>query len=91
LLLVKELMQLLVKEELNEAKRVREADISDGSRVPRGSSKHVRDLESRIESLVMWRDRCKRGSEQRANYSRLVSRLKAELASAKHVAEKKRS
>lgn len=69
--------------------KVREADVSDGSRVPHGSSKHVKDLEARIAGLVTWRDKQKRGSEARANYSRLISRLKGELASAKRAAAKK--
>jgi hypothetical protein len=68
---------------------MREADISDGSRVPHGSSKHVRDLEARIKSLEMWRGKQKRGSEARANYSRLISRLKSELSSARRTAAKK--
>lgn len=63
--------------------------MSDGSRVPHGSSKHVKDLEVRIKSLLMWRDRQKRGSEARANYSRLIQRLKGELASAKRASVKK--
>lgn len=71
--------------------KVREADVSDGSRVPHGSSKHVKDLEARIASLTGWRDKQKRGSEARANYSRLISRLKGELASAKRAATKKKS
>jgi len=70
-------------------RRVREADVSDGSRVPHGSSKHVKDLETRIRSLTTWRDRQKRGSEARANYSRLIQRLKGELASAKRASAKK--
>ena len=69
-------------------RKMREADISDGSRVPHGSTKHIRDLETRIASLSMWRDKLRRGSEQRANYSRLISRLKGELASAKRYAAK---
>lgn len=62
-------------------KKIREVDHSDGTKVPHGSSKHVKDLETRIKGLVIWRDKAKRGSEQRANYSRLISRLKGELAS----------
>lgn len=72
-----------------EEARVREADVSDGSRVPHGSSKHVKDLEIRIADLMRWRDKQKRGSEARANYSRLISRLRAELASARRLANKK--
>jgi hypothetical protein len=71
-----------------EAKRVREADVSDGSRVPHGSSKHIRDLEARISSLLMWRNKQKRGTEARATYARLISRLKSELASARRAQNK---
>lgn len=78
--LLKEYVDLVVE------KRMREADVSDGSRVPHGSLKHIKDLEHRIASLSMWRDKQKRGSEARANYSRLISRLKAELASARKAA-----
>ena len=69
-------------------RRMREADISDGSKVPHGSSKHVKDLEARIKSLTMWRDKQRRGSESRANYARVIQRLKGELASARRAAEK---
>lgn len=66
----------------------READVSDGSRVPHGSMKHVKDLEGRINNLMMWRDKQKKGSEARANYARLIGRLKAELVSARRAAER---
>ena len=71
-------------------RKIREVDVSDGSRVPHGSLKHIKDLENRISSLTSWRDRQKRGSEARANYSRLIGRLKAELSSARREAEKAR-
>lgn len=80
-----ELVSLLVE------KKIREADVSDGSKVPVGSAKHIKDLESRIASLTMWRDKSTRGSETRANYSRVVNRLKAELRSAKRATEKKKA
>ena len=80
LLALREFVELVVE------RRMREADVSDGSRVPHGSAKHLKDLESRIASLTMWRDKQRRGTEARANYSRLISRLKAELASARKVA-----
>jgi hypothetical protein len=70
-------------------RRVREADISDGSRVPYGSKKHIKDLEARIANLTMWRNKYKRGSEARANYARIINRLKSELASARRAAAKK--
>jgi hypothetical protein len=69
----------------------READIDDGTRVPHGSRKHVKDLERRIANMTAWRDKQKRGSESRANYARLINRLKAELASARRAAEKKKA
>ncbi len=69
-------------------RKMREADISDGSKVRHGSRKHIKDLEARIAGLEMWRNKHKRGSEQRANYSRLISRLKSELASARRATNK---
>lgn len=69
---------------------MREADVSDGSRVPHGSPKHVKDLEARIAELVPWRDRKKRGSEDRAHYSRLISKLRQELGSARRHGSKKK-
>ena len=69
--------------ELVVEKKVREADISDGSRVKHGSGKHIKDLERRIKELQHFRDKHKRGSEKRAEYSRLIGRLKSELSSAR--------
>ncbi len=77
--------------ELVVEKKMREADVSDGSRVPHGSSKHIKDLEGRIKGLCAWRDKQKRGSEARANYSRLISRLKGELGSARRAAAKSKT
>lgn len=68
--------------------RIREADVTDG-KAAWGSAEHISDLEGRINDLVGWRDKQRRGSEARANYSRLVSRLRAELASAKRHATRK--
>jgi len=62
--------------------KIREADVTDG-KAAWGSDEHISDLEMRIVDLTSWRDRQRRGSEARANYSRLVSKLKSELASAK--------
>ncbi len=74
---------------LAEAGKIREVDLSDGTRAKHGSNKHVKDLGRRISELETWRNKQKRGSEARANYSRLISRLKGELASAKRQAAKK--
>lgn len=70
-------------------RKMREADVSDGSRVPWGDDRHVKDLESRLSTAVWGRDKQKRGSEARALYARLIQRLKSELASAKKSAEKR--
>jgi RNA polymerase-interacting CarD/CdnL/TRCF family regulator len=69
--------------------RLRETDITDGSRVPFGSKKHVADLETRITDLERWRDRQRRGTEARANYARLIGRLRSELRAAGRYAERK--
>lgn len=77
-------IRLTIQEAIQESRRaMREADISDGSKVPYGSEKHVADLESRIADLTRWRDRQRRGSESRANYARLITKLKGELRTAK--------
>jgi hypothetical protein len=81
----RELLNRYIALLLSEA-RLREADISDGSRVPWGSDAHVNDLERRISEMSAWRDRQKKGSEARANYSRIVQRLKTELKSARRSA-----
>ena len=86
---IKESIKEFVSEVILE-KKIRETDISDGSRVPHGSAKHVKDLESRIASLTQWRDKQRRGTEARANYSRLISRLRGELASARRYAAKQK-
>jgi hypothetical protein len=61
--------------------RLREVDVTDGTAL-HGSEKHISDLQTRIEDLTKWRDRQRRGSESRANYARLIARLRAELKSA---------
>ena len=75
--LIKEFVKCII-----ESMKMREADISDDKRVPWGSADHIKDLESRIESLKKWRDKHKRGSDSKANYTRLISQLRAELRSA---------
>ena len=67
--------------------RLREVDITDG-KVTHGSEKHVIDLQNRIDELVKWRDRQRKGTESRANYARLVIRLRTELKSAQRQAAK---
>lgn len=81
---LRELIKLMVLEE----SYIREADITGDKKVPWGSDEHVADLESRIEDLVKWRDKQPRRSEARANYARLILRLKSELSSAKRQAAK---
>jgi hypothetical protein len=68
--------------------KVREADITGDVKVTWGSDAHIADLERRIEELASWRVKQRRSSESRANYSRLIAKLKSELSSAKRQAEK---
>lgn len=82
---LREFVELVVE------KRMREADVSDGGRVEFGSEEHIKDLEKRISELITWRDKQRRGSEARANYARVINRLKSELASAHRAATKKKA
>ena len=83
-LALRELIKLIVLEE----GRLREAEVSGDRKVPWGSDEHIFDLEKRIADLSHWRDKQKRGSESRANYSRLISKLRSELVSARRQNEK---
>ena len=76
-----------IKAILNE-KRMREAQLSGSRKTPWGSKEHISDLETRIADLSSWRDQQRKGSESRANYARIVQRLKAELKSAKSHSER---
>jgi len=78
---LKKLVKLVVEA------RLREVDVTDGT-ATHGSEKHISDLQTRIEDLTKWRDRQRRGTEARANYSRLIARLRAELKSAIRFAER---
>jgi len=62
-------------------RKLREVDVTDG-KAEWGSDDHIVDLKNRIEDLIKWRDRQRKGTEARANYARLVTRLRAELKSA---------
>lgn len=73
---------------ITEQKAPSEARISNGKTVAFGSDAHIIDLENRIESLNSWRNASKRGTDRRANYSRLISQLRAELRSARRYSEK---
>ena len=64
-----------------------EVDLADGRRTPYGSADHINDLQETIESVTRVRNRHKRGSAARENYSRAVSRLKVELSKAQKHAE----
>lgn len=63
--------------------RIREADVADGRRVPFGCDEHLSDLERRLTEMESWRDRHRRGSSARADYSRVVNRLRSELKAAR--------
>lgn len=81
---LKEFVELVLE------KRLREADVTDG-KAEWGSDEHIQDLKFRIEDLIKWRDRQRKGTETRANYARLVSRLRAELKSAERANAKFKS
>lgn len=68
----------------------RSADLSGGRISEWGSDDHISDLENRISEMCYWRDKQRKGTETRANYSRVVQRLKMELKSAKVYAEKRK-
>jgi len=72
---LKQYIELVVESKL------READVTDG-KAEWGSDEHIVDLNNRIEDLIKWRDRQRKGTEARANYARLITRLRAELKSA---------
>lgn len=79
-----EYIQLIVE------KKMKEAHLSGGKVADWGSDEHISDLESRWYDMCTWRDKYPRGSESRANYSRLASKLKSELKSAKKHAERQK-
>lgn len=83
--LIKEYVKLVVE------RRIREADISDGSRVQWGSESHILDLERRLADAIYWRDKQKRSSEKRSYYRGIVNDIRAQLASAKKAAELSRN
>lgn len=74
--------------QVNEVK-FRETQLASGKKTQWGSDAHIKELEKRITDLSLWRDRQTKGSEVRANYARLVNKLKAELKSAKRSREKR--
>jgi len=80
---LREFVELLVE------KKIREADVSDGSKVKWGSRKHVSDLKRRLKDAEYWRDKQKKGSEKRAYYKGVVNDIKRQLRNAlKDVEEK---
>ena len=81
---LKEYIELVVEA------RLREVDVTDG-KAPHGSEKHISDLQRRIEDLIKWRDKQRKGTEARANYARLITRLRAELKSAQRQAAKEKA
>lgn len=81
---LKEYVQLIVEETqrkkpFKKKKKIKEVDVTDGSKVKQGSRKHIGDLKRRIKDLTTWRDKQKKGSDKRADYARIISRIKGEL------------
>ena len=69
-----------IRSVLSEAK-IKEAEITCGEKVKHGGRKHKQDLKRRIKEIEWARDKYKRGTEKRANYTRILSQLKRELRS----------
>jgi len=71
-------------------KRIKEADVSDGTKAKWGSRKHISDLKKRLKEAEYWRDKQKKGSEKRAYYKGVVNDIRHQLKNAiKKVEEKK--
>lgn len=81
---LKEFIELVIEA------RLREVDITDG-KTSYGSEEHIIDLQNRIEDLIKWRDKQRKGTEARANYARLIARLRSELKSAQRQLNKRKS
>lgn len=72
------LLESFIREILSES-RIREAEVTGGKKVKHGGREHKSDLKRRIKELEWAAKKHKRGSEARANYVRILSRLKREL------------
>ena len=87
---VGEVRKLVRKELRLVERRIREAELSDGSKSPWGSKEHVRELRASIADLERYRNQQRRGSDARATYTRALQRLKAQLRSAENAAAKQK-
>ena len=65
-----------------EFKNLGEVDLPDGSTTKYGSKEHINDIQSNIDNMTRLRNRHKKGSAARENYSRVIARLKNELKKA---------
>ena len=74
--IISEYVRLLIE------KKIREADVSDGTKAKWGSRKHISDLKKRLKDAEYWRDKQKKGSEKRSYYKGVVNDIKKQLASA---------
>lgn len=63
-------------------KKIREADVSDGTKAKWGSKKHIADLKRRLKEAEYWRDKQKKGSEKRSYYKGVVNDIKRQLKNA---------
>jgi len=69
--------------------KVRDAHLADGRIVTWGDSEHINELEQQIAEIQRRKVRHSRGSAARADYAKVEARLRAELRSARHQAEKR--
>lgn len=82
--LLKELVSRIVEGKLREMEDI---EISDGRYVKYGSNEHLEDIDKCIADMTRIRNRHKKGSAARENYSRALSRLKVEREKALKRAE----
>ena len=90
----KTLIEESIKEYVSEVvleRRLRESEVSlqSGEKVPWASEGHIKDLERRLSELTFWRDKHKKGTDARANYARVITRVRGELNSARRHASRK--
>lgn len=79
----KQTLKEYIKLVIAEARKLREADISDDKKVPWGSDDHVADLEKRVSNAEYWKNKHPRGSAKRSHYQTILTHLKNELKSAR--------
>ena len=82
---LKDFIRLLVES------KFKEAYLSGGEKTPWGSDAHIKYLEEQIAEISNRKQRERKGSVRRHEWAVVESRLKQELKSARHAADKNRN